>query len=62
MRDIRVYTYVNCKDFRVVLALLWLSQLQNSCAAEVATPAAKVHSVIHVHNMLMGLSVYASAI
>ena len=43
---------LHCKNSRVVLTLLWLSQLQNRyyCAAEVAIHAAKIHSLIHRHN------------
>ena len=44
-----------------------ISVTKHILCAEVSIPAAKVHSLIHaymymyVHNMLMGLSVYASA-
>ena len=44
--------FTHCKNSRVVLTPLWLSQLQNRyyCAAEVAIHAAKIHSLIHRHN------------
>ena len=47
-----VFSILHCKNSRVVLTLLWLSQLQNRyyCTAEVAIHAAKIHSLIHRHN------------
>ena len=47
---------LHCKDSRVVLTLLWLSQLQNRyyCAAEVAIHGA----MIHVHNYYAHRTLY----